>query len=330
VPAVFLDVESAERLGDDLFVVPEVGTTEIATTGTDSTGTDSTSADSTKAASTEAGGTEKRSHWIRWAASGLVLALVCSGAYLAVRYSFRVHPGAESIGAAVKRLGGADPYSAVSGVSYQPPRSGVYALQGQGTERISFPPNSQTDGRTMPGSVQRLSGGCWRWSVDYNTAHSENYVFCPVAIGNLLSTNGNSQAWDFGMAKVTNVASFQCPARTLLLPGSIEVGKQLRWSCTGRNTSVAGTTVATTTARIVSLGSLEIGGTRVPVVHESQTTGLAGSQKGTVLEQWWFDASSGLPVRMVRNITVHTASPIGTITYTESGSWQMTSLSPRT
>jgi hypothetical protein len=35
-------------------------------------------------------------------------------------------------------------------------------------------------------------------------------------------------------------------------------------------------------------------------------------------------------VRMDRHITIKSSSPIGTITYREAGSWQITSLQPRT
>ena len=73
---------------------------------------------------------------------------------------------------------------------YALPAEGVYALNGQGTERISFPPNSHPDGAVMPATITYLADGCWRWHIDYNVAHWEEYDFCPRG-GRLLLKAGN-------------------------------------------------------------------------------------------------------------------------------------------
>jgi hypothetical protein len=268
-------------------------------------------------------------HPIRLALLGVAVIVLGIFGYVFAGYALRTHPGAKSLNSAVNtfRAGGSAQDSA--GMSYPPPAQGVYELQGQGSERISFPPNAQSDGRIMPASVTYTSSGCWRWHLDFNVAHWEEYDFCATG-GRLVQTgNRNSQSWDYGTLSVNNVANFTCPANSVVLRGSLSAGETLTWACSGTNTAVPGRTSAKTVNRIVGVASLSIGRKPVEAVHERQVTTLSGGQQGTVAEDWWFASSSGLPLRVVRDITIHSASPIGTITYYEKGSWQMVSTQPR-
>jgi hypothetical protein len=271
----------------------------------------------------------RRSPWRIVAAAGVAIVL-CAVGLVAVRYLFREQPGPKSINAAVKAFKGKGSIPTVRNLTYDPPAQGVYSLYGQGTERISFPPNSQSDGAVMPASVTYIANGCWRWHLDYNVAHWEEYDFCPHATKTLLATDRNSQSWDFGTLKTTNLARFTCAPDAVVLPQDAKPGQTLEWSCAGTNTSVPGRTIERIAVRIVGIGTLRIGGAVVPTVHELQQVRLTGGQTGTVREDWWFTVSSGLPVRIERHITILSSSPIGTVTYHEDGSWQMASLQPRT
>jgi hypothetical protein len=245
-----------------------------------------------------------------------------------VRYETRSRPGAKAIGSAVQNFrhsgtaSGVDPYGT--------PASGVYTLHGSGTERISFPPNSQSDSAVMPATVTSLGGGCWRWHLDYNTAHAEEFVFCSTSAGLTQPTNRNIQHWDYGAFTVSNVATVTCPSDTIVLPAITTSGQVSRWSCPETNTTVAGLARSDTSARVVAVELLQVGHTEVRAAHEVQDTTVSGAQTGTVTENWWFDVATGLPLRVDRQILIHTNSPLGEITYTESGSWTMSSLSPRT
>ena len=53
---------------------------------------------------------------------------------------------------------------------------------------------------------------------------------------------------------------------------------------------------------------------------------LGGAQSGTEEVDTWFDASTGLPVRNSRLITVRSDTVLGAITYTEEGSFTLASL----
>jgi hypothetical protein len=259
------------------------------------------------------------------------VAVVLGGTcFVAIRYMFREHPGPKSLSVATKAFKGTASISTGGKLTYEPPAEGVYALNGQGTETISFPPSSQRDGAVMPASVTYVANGCWQWHVDYNVAHWEEYDFCPDATQLLLDANRNSQSWDFGAVTVNNLARFTCPPATVVLPEDPKPAQTLEWSCTGTNTAAPGRSSAATTALIEGVVALRIGRSVVPTVHELQRITLKGGQRGSIIEDWWFTAASGLPVRMDRHITIKSSSPIGTITYREAGSWQITSLQPRT
>ena len=146
----------------------------------------------------------------------------------------------------------------------------------------------------------------------------------------MLIANRNSQTWDFGTLKFTNLARFTCPLSSTVLPGHPDANQTLHWSCTGSNTAVAGRCVTTTLTRIVAIETLRIGGVVVPTIHQHQQATVSGAQRGSVVEDWWFETTSGLPVRMERRITISSSSPIGTATYDEAGSWRMTSPKPLT
>jgi len=272
----------------------------------------------------------------RWRGWRLVLAvggvaalvLVVTFGYGAVRYATRSHPGAKSVNSAVNAYHHTDDPS--SGSSYAMPTAGVYSLRGYGTEQISFPPNTQKDSAVMPATVTHLAGGCWKLHIDYNTSHAEEFVFCPSSAGLLQPTNVNIQHWDYGSFHVANVSTVTCPSGTIVLPATPAAGQTLTWSCPETNTSVAGEGRSSTSATIVGVQQIRVGSTGVLAAHEHQATTVTGSQTGTVSEDWWFDVATGLPVQIDRQILVHTASPIGAITYTESGSWQLVSTAPHT
>jgi hypothetical protein len=263
-------------------------------------------------------------------ASIVVFLLFLSGiGYVSLSYVFRSHPGAKSMSSAIHAFrSGQD--AANSNLRYEPPVQGVYELKGQGSERISFPPNSQSDGAVMPASVTYSAHGCWLWHLDYNTAHWDEYDFCPRHNRLLQIGYQNFQSWDFGTLKVTNLASFTCPSDPIVLAENPLAGQVLRWTCSGTNTSVSGKTIERAVTPVVGTTALTIGKTTVKAVHEVEKITLSGVQKGTVIENWWFSTASGLPLRVERQITIVTASPLGTITYNEDGSWRMASLTPRT
>ena len=247
------------------------------------------------------------------------------------RYAFRAHPGPKAVEAAVDRFRTLPTHAPPTDVRYPFPAAGVYELEGQGSERISFPSNSQRDGRLMPATLSYGADGCWVWHVDYNVAHAEDYQFCPRGDVLALAGSGNTQTWNFGFAKVMNVAHFTCEPPATVLSNDPQPSETYSRVCSGTNSAISGLTTTTTTTRIVGRENLLIGGVAHPAIHQQQQTAITGGQTGAETADWWLSPTNGLPLRMERHIRLDTRSPLGgTITYTEEGFWQLRNLEPQT
>jgi hypothetical protein len=245
----------------------------------------------------------------------------------ALRYAFRTHPGPRSVDAALRQFRSTTSSPAEAA---RRPAAGVYAATGGGTEHISFPPNSQRDGPGIPVTVQLLTGGCWRWRIDYNTAHWQEYDFCPTSAGASMFANRNAQSWDFGAMRVSNRAEFTCDPPGPVVVDRARSGDEFPNDCTGSNSAVSGTSVARGTSTILGAETVTIGGRAVATVHEHRHQTMSGGQQGTIDEDWWVATADGMLVRADRSFALRSASPIGSISYTERGSWQLDSLTPRT
>jgi hypothetical protein len=210
------------------------------------------------------------------------------------------------------------------------PSPGVYAYAASGTERLSLPPLSQTEGPTVPGTVSLVGTDCWVLRLDYSTHHWQTWRYCQHG-ADLWEEGGTTwQLWAVGPLDVTNRSTFTCDAGAQSLPAQGSVGSTWRSRCTGTNSTIAGTTVSTGPYRLVGTGVLVIGGTRVPGVHFHRTRTDAGSQRGTEQADVWLDARTGLPLRLEQHLRVVTSTQFGTSTYTQDGTLRLTSVTPRT
>jgi hypothetical protein len=275
--------------------------------------------------------TRRHHHVWRYGLVAFAAVLVATIGYPTVRYAFRSHPKAKSMTSAVSEFRTPDsanqsPQSARA--SFLRPAAGVYQATGTGTEKISFPPNSQRDGAVMPVTVRHTANGCWRWRIDYNEAHWHEYDFCPHDAQLFLSSQRNFQSWDFGATKVDNLARYTCDPPAPIVERSVTPGQQFTHHCTGTNSAVSGRSTTAGAVEIVSSGPLMVGGTKVTAIRQVRHQAITGAQRGTVEEEWWFAAGTGLPLRATRNYRVESSSPIGDITYTETGEWALQSLQP--
>lgn len=247
------------------------------------------------------------------------------------RYAFRERPGPQEIETALQRFRALPPPATPPHERYRFPAAGVYELAGQGSEHISFPPNSQKDGSLMPATVSYRADGCWLWRVDYNVAHWEDFAFCPRNGELVLAGNSNSQTWDFGVAKITNVAQFSCDQPATVLSDQPRTGQKYERACSGTNSAIRGTTTTSTTTTIIGPETVTVGAKAHATIHQRQDSTISGEQSGTETSDWWLAADSGLPLRVERHIKLQSSSPLGgTITYTEDGAWQMRSLQTQT
>jgi len=207
------------------------------------------------------------------------------------------------------------------------PPDGVYLYEGEGVERLSFPPLTQRDGGEMPATVTHEPDGCWTFRLDFNVSHWQSWTYCPVDGGMAEVAGANGQEWDLGVSTVGNRSEFTCDPPNPVLVGQ-EPGDRVHHRCTGTNSAIDGETVSAGTLTFVGPETLTIGGEEVEALHYVNQRRLQGSQNGPERTEAWYRAD-GLLLRYERDIEVATASPVGDITYTETGELVLTTLEPR-
>jgi hypothetical protein len=263
-------------------------------------------------------------HRLRWLLVGLAVTVVLGVAALVGLFLLREDPGAKDVDQAIDEFRST---SATAGSGGPRPAAGVYRSSAEGDAELSFPPIDQVDGDVVPLTLEHLADGCWRITVDFNEWHSQSWDHC-VVDGRILERGGQTvQRWDVGAATLDNTSTFTCDPPIVLVDPTATPGASWPQSCAGTNSAIAGTTTSAGPYTYVGPDELEIGGQPVEVHHYVQERAITGSQEGRNIVDYWF-AEDGLPVRMERTVDVATDSPVGAITYRESGWWELTSLEP--
>ena len=209
------------------------------------------------------------------------------------------------------------------------PTPGVYRFTGWGSERLSLPPLSQSESPTMPGTVTLESHGCWVFRIDYSTHHWQTWQYC-LHQGDLWEAGGRSwQLWSIGMVDLTNLSTFSCAPRSMALPLRRSPGQIWQSSCTGRNSSVGGTTVSAGPYQYLGTATIRVGGIPVRAAHFLRLRTESGAQSGTERDDAWFAENDGMVLRLDQSISVSSKTPFGSSTYSQTGSFALASLVPR-
>ena len=260
---------------------------------------------------------------------GLLGLAVLAAAVIGVLYVTREQPGPKSVEEAVREFDEvAGPSTSAAGSVVLPP-AGVYALEGEGRESISFPPVEQADGVTMPASIRHGADDCFVFRIDYNEAHWHEWQLCPD--GDVLwETGGRTfQRWDFGVTAVDNLATFVCdpPVPFAARSAAALSGRRDR-SCTASNEQVEEPTLQQGAVTFVGAEAVDVGGETVDAVHVRHTVSFSGGQTGESHTELWFSTSDWMPLRGERDVRVDSDSPVGAVTYTETGRWRLRSTDP--
>ena len=119
-------------------------------------------------------------------------------------------------------------------------------------------------------------------------------------------------------AKVGTTSTIKCtPENPTVLPG-MTPGQRWNQRCTGASTGVKGELTTSGPYTFVGEEALDVGGTPVAAYHFHQDRTLSGAQTGTQVAELWFAKSNGMPLRDEHHYTVHSDSPIGKVTFTET------------
>lgn len=260
------------------------------------------------------------------------VALVLVGAIVVVTalWFTRDSPGARSLDDALAefRAGDATAIEAIGSVVRRP-KPGVYEAAGSGRASIDFPPTSQSYGATIPVIVRAEGPDCWTTEVDFNTDFRQTWNQCVNGDDVIERSNLTVTRWDLGVMTVEERAEFVCdPPGTIIRTGS-RPGEDSRYRCLGTTATVAGTTTSDVVFTLVGAETIDIGGESVPTFHYVEVDTLTGAQRGETRIDYWYAIETSLLVQMQRSVKLRTDSPVGTVTYSESGSWRLRSTLPQ-
>ncbi len=214
-------------------------------------------------------------------------------------------------------------------VATRRPEPGVYRYEGSGSESLTTPPLSQSQGPSMPGTVELGDDGCWTFRIDYSSNHWQSWDHCPEG-DDLVEAGGQSwQRWMIGATAITNLSDFTCAAGAMVLPADPAPDREWTARCTGTNEAVEGEAVSEGTYRFVGEETVEVGAATIAAQRFVRERTMSGAQVGTERSEVWFATDTGLPIRNERTIEARTATPIGESTYTETGEFHLVSIDPQ-
>jgi hypothetical protein len=265
----------------------------------------------------------------RWRLAVLIaLAVLVGGGSLAWRWQQR-GPGRASVTGAISRFRGSS--SSAGGTASLEPRPGVYVYEASGSESLSFMGTRQVQGPTDPGTIVVRPNGCWQFRIDFNSFHRQTWNRCATG-GRLLESGGTTdQRFDFGVFSSSEHTDVKCTPPIVVADLGARAGAKSPIHCSGRSRTTKTTFEQTGVATFVGRGAVVVGGVRVAGLHTQEDMRLSGGQTGEVHVDIWFASTTGLPLKEVHSIRVVSPAPapLDHVTYSEHGSWQLTSGMPR-
>jgi hypothetical protein len=288
----------------------------------------------------ESGPPRRHHHWYDGRAAAWAMAAVAGALQVALVVALVVwfttgwtnrEPGMASLQDALEQFRSENGGTTGGSTPLRPPE-GVYTYDGSGTERLSVLDTSQQQGPQLPATVVPESDGCWRFEIEYNAHHRQDWTYC-AKDGALYEHRGSTfQRFDFVAFTVDDLTEFACAPPALTLPADPEPGQTWQQSCPGHSESQGTDTVSSGTNTYVGEEELTIAGERVAAHHIRQERTISGDQAGETVEDIWFAVDDALPLRDTRTNRVESPAPapLNSVTYTEEGTWQVASLVPQT
>jgi hypothetical protein len=239
-------------------------------------------------------------------------------------------PGRASIGGAIGRFRSSTTIAPTAEV-LQPP-GGVYVYTGSGSESLSFMSTRQTQGPHEPGTVTVLPNGCWQFRIEYNSFHAQAWNRCSTG-GKLVERGGmTDQRFDFVAFQQHEHSDVTCDPPVTLADLTAAPGASWPVHCVGHSQTTKATMMQDGTSTFVGFEDVVIAGRPVRAIHNVEVLHVSGEQHGDVHQELWLDASNGLPLKEWHDVRVVSPAPkpINEVTYTEHGSWVVSSLTPHT
>jgi hypothetical protein len=266
-------------------------------------------------------------HRTRWIVLGLLGALlVAFVAVFVVPLLFREGAEPVSLADASRRFREEHP-GVLESEGPLVPAEGVYGYRGRGVDKLSVLSLEQQQGPVMPATVEHHADGCWTLRIDYSDKHWQDWKYCVVDTGAALDEVAGTtwQRWDLGVSSIENLTESSCSGP--VLRAAMKPGDRWRQRCELTNDQVDGATVSAGLVRYRGVVDVDVAGEAVPTYHLVRERAITGAQDGTEDTELWI-APNGLPVHVVRTITLESPSPVGDITYDETTDFRLESLRP--
>jgi len=216
-----------------------------------------------------------------------------------------------------------DPTSDTSGR----PAAGVYPATAAGTESIGLPGFDEELGPNSPVTVTHGDGGCHTYRTDFNSHHWRSWTFCPTESAAFSLTQLESfTARKAPGLDIAALSTYTCESPLDFLWQGAAVGDTRTGACTGTSDIDDSVTADAGSIEVLELTSRTVGDETVDVIRLRTTDTFSGSQTGSEVNEWWIDAATGLPVRIV----VDAKLSGGPSDYTETADLELTSLTPAT
>ena len=199
------------------------------------------------------------------------------------------------------------------------PRSGVYRYRTTGSERL----NLGGIRRYFPTTTQMIvtDGRCTTMEWEPFEQHTEGLVACPSTGGAVVFASAPTFEEIAGVRSTTDI---RCSSGAYLLPPDPTVG--VRW----RSTCVADGTKVDYTGQLIGTSSVDVGHVRVPALHVRIGLELSGAESGSNPSDYWLSARNGMILRQDETVDLHQqAGPLGSVSYSESMTISLESLSPQ-
>jgi len=207
------------------------------------------------------------------------------------------------------------------------PPAGVYAATGTGTESVGLPGFDEPLGPDTPVTVTHGDGGCFTYRIDSNSHHWRSWTFCPTETATF--SLAGMEGWTARKAPgldIETLVTYTCERPPDFLWTGAATGDTRTGACTGTSDMDDSVTADAVGIEVLDVGTIPVGGRSVDVVHVRSSETFSRDQTGSEVDEWWLDATTGLPVKVLIDARIQG----GVSDYTESLALELTTLTPAT
>ena len=207
------------------------------------------------------------------------------------------------------------------------PAAGVYAATASGNESIGLPGFDESLGPNAPVTVTQGRGGCYTYRADFNSHHWRSWTFCPTETATFSLTH--LESWTARKAPGLDIATlttYTCEHPLDFLWQGAAIGDTRTGTCTGTSDMDHSVTADAGSIKVLDAGNITVDAKRVDVIHLRTTDTFSRAQTGSEVDEWWLDASTALPVKIV----VDASLKGGPSDYSETVNLELSTLTPAT